>query len=108
MIKQNPDKPDEFEEVYTKLLNIMYDTLKDNIDITKYYRIDKARNAIVFEPPSRETKIDLDVTILVVSTLESLRKKYPIEITKDNYNNRYIIMVDKIKYRKYIIQKLIK
>jgi hypothetical protein len=103
-----PNDPEGFEEVHSKVIDSIHAILSENKDITKWYRLDKARNAVVCEPPSREAILDLEGTIAVVSAFELLRQKYPVDITKDEYNNRYVIMVDKVKYRKFIVAKLLK
>jgi hypothetical protein len=105
---QEPDNPEGFEEVHSKVIDTIYEILDNNQDIKKWYKLLKARNAVVCEPPTRETVMSLEATIAVVSEFELLRQKYPVDITKHEYSNNYTIIVDKVKYRKFIIDKLIK
>ncbi len=104
---EEADKPEGFEEVHSKVIDTIYEILDKNQVIKKYYRLYKPRNAVICENITKYIVIDLEGTIAVVSEFELLRQKYPVEITKNEFSNSYYIMVDKVKYRKFIINKLI-
>lgn len=107
----DPTTPEQYEEYkrFSSILTKIHSILSENEKITTIYKVHKVLNAVVLERMVvRDIKEDVFDTINTVSILQGLSEKYPLEISKDEYNKGYSILIDKSKFRKYIIEKLLK
>jgi hypothetical protein len=104
-----PDLPEDYAEAHTAVLTKLYSKLVLREELTNIYKINLALNAIVLERlVVRDVKENINDTINTVSILQIISEEYPLIISKDVYNKNYVLMVDKAKYRKFIIEKLLK